>query len=152
MPAKIHQGSGSGTYVSWLNIRRRCLGNHPNYSGRGIKMCSRWAYGENGLHGFQCFLADMGPRPPGMSIERIDNDGDYTPENCKWATTFEQSLNRRNTVYITHDGIQLPARIWAEITGIKNSAIYNRVKQLGWDTTRAFTTPVKHYATKQATI
>jgi hypothetical protein len=113
-------------------------------------MCPRWAYGEDGVHGYLCFLADMGERPPGMSIERIDNNGPYSPENCKWATLSEQMLNRRNTVFVTHDGQTLPARTWADLTGLPNSVLYSRIKKLGWDTARAFSTPVRHFA--RATI
>ena len=83
-------------YSTWANMHQRCRdANTPsfkNYGGRGITVCGRWS----GPDGFPNFLADMGERPPGMSLDRIDNDGDYEPGNCRWATAKQQRANRRD--------------------------------------------------------
>jgi hypothetical protein len=95
-------------YRAWGSTRERVLNkNHrryKDYGGSGITICDRWRYGENGLSGFECFLADMGPKPhPKLTIERRGNHGNYEPSNCYWGTREEQANNRRTNVILAFD-------------------------------------------------
>ena len=127
------------THTSWRAMRERCfLVNHedyPNYGGRGIKVCERWN------KSFENFLKDMGFRPDKMSIERIDVNGDYSPENCRWATSKDQMNNRRNNVFLEFDGDRLTVAQWAEKVGFKYSTLKERLVR-GWSVEKALTTPL----------
>jgi hypothetical protein len=95
------------TYLSWVAMRSRCgnpnASNYSWYGGRGITVCERWSSFEN-------FLADMGERPDGTSLDRLDTNGDYTPENCRWATDLEQAHNRRRPTSSEHPGVSWDKR------------------------------------------
>ena len=123
----------SRTYTTWLNMRNRC--NNPNndayenYGGRGIAVCSEW-------DDFEKFLSDMGERPKGMSIERIDNNQGYFKENCRWATSKEQHSNKRNNHTISFKGEDMTITQLAEKVGVKRSTLYYRLKN-GWSIEKA---------------
>lgn len=103
-----HLHSGTRTYRSWMSMRNRCFritnDNYPQYGGRGVTVCPRWL----GEHGFEHFLADMGERPPDMTIDRFpDRHGNYEPNNCRWATNFEQGSNRDTSKLEPHERSQI---------------------------------------------
>ncbi len=122
---KTHGQSKTPTYNTWLRIRARCSDpNHHNYAyygGRGITVCARW-------NSFENFYLDMGARPAGLTIERIDNNGNYEPSNCRWATMREQCYNRRSNRCNTHNGETLTQTEIALKTGRHKSTIYRRMK------------------------
>jgi len=127
----------------WQNMRARCLNpNNPRYAdygGRGISVCERW-------DSFRSFLADMGQRPgPEYSIERIDNDGPYSPENCRWATRGEQRRNTRQTRALTFNGKTQCLTDWAAEVGLSLDGLRHRIKQ-GWPLEEVLTRPVGRWA------
>ncbi len=121
---QTHQMSGTRVYNAWLDIRRRCTDeSRPdwmNYGGRGIRVCERW-------QSFDNFYADMDDPPAGYSIDRIDVDGDYCPENCRWATRVQQQRNTRRNSLLTHNGETLCVAEWSERTGISRCIIRRRI-------------------------
>lgn len=136
---KTHGMSSRPEYAVWLEMKRRCTKpthpRYPDYGGRGIQVCDRW------LDSFQNFWDDMGPRPPWMSIERRNNDGDYTPENCVWATRKEQNRNRRSNRKVTFRGRDMLLVEAAEMAGLPYRRIVERLSE-GWTECRALTTPI----------
>lgn len=114
---------------SWVSMLSRCRNkNHEayhRYGGRGITVCQRWQ------DGFDNFYADMGPRPDGMSLERIDSNGNYEPDNCKWATTQEQQNNTCTNRFIEVDGERLTVAQLARKQNVKYETMYSRLKRAG---------------------
>lgn len=141
MPAKSHGKTGSPEYRAWCHMKTRCtlktVYNYENYGGRGIKVCERW------FNSFENFLTDMGPRPsPQHSIDRYPNkDGDYEPENCRWATAKEQSRNLRSNKIIEYNGVSASISEIAESVGVNPFVIYRRLRR-GWSVKEAIETPV----------
>lgn len=117
---------GSPTYKSWRSMLARCENrNNDNfhlYGGRGILVCDRW-------HDFTLFLTDMGERPIGTTIDRLNPDGDYGPGNCRWATSAQQAANKRGSIYVDFNGFNVPIRALAEAYGVPTTTIYRRFKQ-----------------------
>lgn len=131
-PPKSHGLSSSPLYQVWRGMLNRCynekLFSFRHYGGRGIKVCDRWLNGNSKNLGFECFVQDMVARPsPKHSIERIDNNGDYCPENCRWATMAEQALNRRSTHSVEMNGKTQPIAAWARELGINVGTIHSRI-------------------------
>lgn len=121
-----HNMAYSTIYQAWHGMLQRCLNpktiGYKNYGGRGIKVCERWLKFEN-------FYEDMGDRPfKRATIDRINNDGDYCKENCKWTSYKEQARNKRTNYLITYKGKTLPLATWAEELGIKPTTLDYRVK------------------------
>ena len=114
-------------YSCWLSLRARCNRktdpNYSKYGGRGITVCSRWN------DSFTDFLKDIGPRPSKQhTIDRIDNNKGYSPDNCRWATKKEQSRNMRNNVRLLFDGDKLTIREWSEKLGISSQTLWSRYR------------------------
>lgn len=139
----------SGTYATWRNMIRRCsdpkILHYENYGGRGITVCDRWVKFEN-------FLEDMGERPVGMTIERIDNNGNYEPRNCRWATKKEQGRNKRNNKILTFMGQSMTATDWAEKIGVEPRIVLSRLNTYKWSVEKTLTTPVIKYMKRNANI
>lgn len=127
----------SREYRTWTTMKSRC--SDPNatdfaiYGGRGISVCERWMKFDN-------FFSDMGQRPSGMSLDRINSNGNYEPGNCKWSNAREQALNKRNNRLITMWGFTFPSAKWASMYGLPTTTVHLRMKN-GWCAERAITTP-----------
>jgi len=125
-------------YHSWASMLSRCRSlshkNYATYGGRGIKVCERWLSFEN-------FLSDMGNPPAGHTLDRIDNNGNYEPSNCRWATRKEQAENRNATTWITINGDKMCLNDWSRWVGLYHGVIRHRKYKLGWSWPDAIFTP-----------
>lgn len=127
------------TYWCWRSMCSRTsnprVKGYERYGGRGISVCDRWKYS------FSNFLFDMGEKPDGLSIERIDNNGNYELLNCRWATALEQGRNKRNNRLITAFGITAKVFDWSERSGLSAKLILGRLNETGWNSEDAVTRP-----------
>lgn len=135
------------TYNSWRSMIRRCEAprdiGYPRYGARGISVCDRWR------QSFERFLEDMGERPSkSYQIERIANEGNYTPENCRWATRSEQARNRRSNRMLSFNGKTQCLSAWVEECGMTLKQLQNRIT-LGWSVERILTEPIRRRRKKQ---
>lgn len=132
------RGGGTPTLRSWRNMVKRCTDPTdkawPRYGGRGIRVCERW------VNGFENFLSDLGPCPSGLTIERRDNDKDYTPDNCFWASRRRQANNRSSNIRATINGETLTVAQWAARMQVRPGLVYKRLGR-GWSIERALTPP-----------
>lgn len=136
--ATRHGMHGSTEYVIWHSMLQRCFNpkntRYANYGGRGITVCDYWR------HNFKAWLKDMGPRPPGTSLDRIDNESHYMPGNCRWATPAEQARNQRRTRLISYGGQTQTITDWANQLGCHPMTLHYRLGRGGWTVERALTT------------
>lgn len=141
----IHGKRRTRMYRIWSDMKSRCNNqNRPKYArygGRGITVCSEW------MSDFQAFYnwAMENGYQDDLSIDRIDNDGNYCPENCRWITMREQAANKSTNHYITHEGMTLTMTEWARRIGIPREVLKDRICRYGWEHERALTTPVRKH-------
>jgi hypothetical protein len=139
-----HGMTSSGHYGRWRHMMQRCYNqddkSFKDYGGRGIKVCDRWHKVEN-------FVSDMAPTyKQGMEIDRINNDGNYEPLNCRWVTSSGNANNRRSGHLITHEGVTQSMTDWSRQTGISVGTLSERINVLGWSHSRAVTEPANDIA------
>lgn len=136
-------GKTSKEYNAWANMIARC--ENPKYrwfyryGGRGIRICSAWR------GSFSTFLTDMGTCPANLTLDRIDNDGDYEPSNCRWATCSQQARNRRDSGFLTAFGKTKSYYEWSAETGLSVDTLKDR-KHKGWEAERILSAPVVNHA------
>lgn len=133
-------------YRTWKGMIYRCYyktsSSYPNYGGRGIQVCDRWV-------DFDAFVKDMGPKPsPDCSINRIDNDGNYEPSNCRWSSSKTQNLNKRNNVSVRYGGVLTTLTELSERLGISYSVLHGRIRR-GWPEHR-WGEPVHKWSSKMS--
>lgn len=151
-PSTITHGFSKTTpvYFVWKELRHRCTNpNHKsykNYGGRGIKFCEEW----NDFEVFYEWAIRSGYKEERLTngknkwtIDRIDNNGNYEPDNCRWITNEEQARNKRNVIFITHNKETKSLHEWCEIFNISFNVVYNRIHRYRWDFEKAIYTPIR---------
>lgn len=133
-----HGASSTREYKAWHMMIQRCTNpkNHKwhRYGARGIKVCDRWL-------SYESFLEDMSPRPRGMTLDRRENDGNYEPDNCRWATPLQQANNRSVNVMVDIDGESMTMSVACRRFGIKRETVADRIRR-GWEPRAAIVTPL----------
>ena len=139
---KTHGKSHTRIYVEWQNMKQRCFDpkdkSYPDYGGRGISICPEWV-GEHGAKNFISWAYENGYKDD-LQIDRIDNNGNYCPENCRWATKKEQANNRRSNILITYNGKTQTLKQWCEELGLDYFSTRQRIRRNHWSIEKAFTT------------
>lgn len=140
-------GMHTPIYKTWCHLRDRCFNknnkSYPNYGGRGITVCERWL----GRDGFIHFAKDMGPRPVGTTIDRKNNDGNYEPSNCRWATKVQQMNNMRTNVFVEYLGESKTLAQWEKELGLSQDLIGARMLR-GMSAKEAIEKPVRQWPGK----
>ena len=148
---KTHGLSNNKLYIVWNGMKRRCsepqYKAYEHYGGRGITVCEKW------LKSFETFYswAINNGYSNGLTLDRVNNDGDYSPENCRWVTQKEQNNNKRNNHLLTCDGKTMTMKQWSEKAGINYGTLRTRINELKWDVTKAIRTPTKERGNINAT-
>ena len=131
---KTHGMTKTKTWKAWSAMKDRCTQknskHYKHYGGRGIKVCERWK------NSFENFLEDLGEKPDGFTLDRINSDGDYSPENCRWASLKEQQNNKRNNRILEFNNQRKTMSEWADFVGIKYNTLRSRLER-GWEIERA---------------
>ena len=144
------RGAPDSMYSIWLNMRQRCLTptlkHYHHYGGREISICDRW------INSFENFNTDMGPRPFGMELDRIDNNLGYSPENCHWTDRRTQLNNRRNTIRLTFNNETRLLTEWAAIAGLSPGTLWSRVFQRRWPLEKAFNKLARRYPERRVSL
>jgi hypothetical protein len=143
--AKLHMTKHGYTkykmYKVWESMHSRCYNpnneRYKDYGARGIRVCAAW-------HDFANFHKDIGDNKEGLTLDRIDNNADYSPSNCRLATYREQNRNKRNSKFLTYNGLTLCVAEWADRIGMSKYTLYGRI-DAGWSTARILTTPPRRW-------
>ncbi len=139
-------GKITPTYRAYRDMHNRCYyklhNRYSRYGGRGIIVCDRW------LQSYDDFVDDLGQRPLGLQLDRVNNDGNYEPSNCRWASASDQALNRSTTRVISFNGVTKSIREWSDTTGIPYATLERRINSSRSTIESALTSPVRHLKTQ----